>query len=279
MARKRITQLFPWLLPLRKRQRRLFFYAAMRWDGRRYAACQQGQPLSHFLCEEHSALYNPGTGFDMVYQRNKVFNLGLAVATLQGLLIRPGETFSFWRMVGRCTARKGYRPGMTIRNGATGQGVGGGMCQFTNLIHWMALHSPLTVVEHHHHDQMDLFPDFGRQVPFGVGTSIAYNYLDYRLRNDTDQLFQLRVWVDGEYLCGELRAQRMLEHTYHIRAEDEYFVRCGEQLYRCNTILRRTVERDTGRYQDQVLMRNRALVLYDASYVDPAMIREEEKTN
>ena len=168
---------------------------------------------------------------------------------------------------------------MTIRNGATGQGVGGGMCQFTNLIHWMALHSPLTVVEHHHHDQMDLFPDFGRQVPFGVGTSIAYNYLDYRLRNDTDQLFQLRVWVDGEYLCGELRAQRMLEHTYHIRAEDEYFVRCGEQLYRCNTILRRTVERDTGRYQDQVLMRNRALVLYDASYVDPAMIREEEKTN
>ena len=94
MARKRITQLFPWLLPLRKRQRRLFFYAAMRWDGRRYAACQQGQPLPHFLCEEHSALYNPGTGFDMVYQRNKVFNLGLAVATLQGLLIRPGETFS-----------------------------------------------------------------------------------------------------------------------------------------------------------------------------------------
>ena len=279
MARKRITQLFPWLLPLRKRQRRLFFYAAMRWDGRRYAACQQGQPLPHFLCEEHSALYNPGTGFDMVYQRNKVFNLGLAVATLQGLLIRPGETFSFWRMVGRCTARKGYRPGMTIRNGATGQGVGGGMCQFTNLIHWMALHSPLTVVEHHHHDQMDLFPDFGRQVPFGVGTSIAYNYLDYRLRNDTDQLFQLRVWVDGEYLCGELRAQRMLEHTYHIRAADEYFVRCGEQLYRCNTILRRTVERDTGRYQDQVLVRNRALVLYDASYVDPAMIREEEKTN
>lgn len=244
-----------------------------------FAKRQMAEPLP-VLVYRHKSLIRRRLGqVDMQLQENKAVNLALAAPRVHGVVIAPGETFSFWRMVGRCTARKGYRPGMTIRNGATGQGVGGGMCQFTNLIHWMALHSPLTVVEHHHHDQMDLFPDFGRQVPFGVGTSIAYNYLDYRLRNDTDQLFQLRVWVDGEYLCGELRAQRMLEHTYHIRAEDEYFVRCGEQLYRCNTILRRTVERDTGRYQDQVLMRNRALVLYDASYVDPAMIREEEKTN
>ncbi len=33
------------------------------------------------------------------------------------------------------------------------------MCQFTNLLHWMALHSPLTVTEHHRHSGLDLFPD------------------------------------------------------------------------------------------------------------------------
>jgi vancomycin resistance protein YoaR len=49
------------------------------------------------------------------------------------------------------------------------------------------------------------YSDFGRQIPFGTGTSISYNYLDYRVRNDSDNTFQLRLWVDDEYLCGELR--------------------------------------------------------------------------
>ena len=56
-------------------------------------------------------------------------------------------------------------------------------CQLSNLLHWMVLHSDLTITEHHHHDRFDLFPDDGRQVPFGMGTSIVYNYLDYRVTN------------------------------------------------------------------------------------------------
>lgn len=76
--------------------------------------------------------------------------------------------------------------------------------QFSNLIHWMVLHAPLTITEQHH-DQFDLFPDFGRQVPFGTGTSIFYNYLDYRFHNDTEQTYQLLVHTTPTHLCGELR--------------------------------------------------------------------------
>ena len=50
------------------------------------------------------------------------------------------------------------------------------------------------------------------------------------------------AWVEGEYLCGQLRAAHALPETYHIRAEEEYFLRQGKELYRCNTILRRRVE-------------------------------------
>ena len=69
----------------------------------------------------------------------------------------------------------------------------------------MVLHAPLTITEQHHHDQFDLFPDFGRQVPFGTGTSIFYNYLDYRFRNDTEQTYQLLIHTTPTHLCGELR--------------------------------------------------------------------------
>lgn len=239
-------------------------------------AGEKAGPLPALIYRHKSLIRRRLGQVDMELQENKAVNLALAAPKINGVVLWPGQTFSFWRLVGRCTAHKGYKTGMTISNGRTGQGVGGGMCQFTNLIHWMALHSPLTIVEHHHHDSLDLFPDFGRQVPFGVGTSIAYNYLDYRLRNDTSQPFQLMAWVEGEYLCGQLRAAHALPETYHIRTEEEYFLRQGKELYRCNTILRRRVDRVTGQWQQQVLMRNKARVLYEECYIDPALIRQEE---
>lgn len=106
------------------------------------------------------------------------------------------------------------------------------MCQFTNLIHWMVLHSPLEIIEHHHHNNIDMFPDYGRQIPFGTGTSIMYNYLDYQFVDNTNQTFQLIVYTDGEYLCGELRSDKGLEVACHIHEENQYFNKVGEDYYR-----------------------------------------------
>lgn len=203
---------------------------------------------------------------NMRLQENKAVNLALAAPKLNGVLIRPGETFSFWRLVGNCTARKGFLEGMYISGGKPTAGIGGGMCQMSNLIHWMALHSELQIVEHHHHDQIDLFPDFGRQIPFGTGTSIAYNYLDYRLYNPTERTYQLRVWVDGEYLRGELRADAQQEVSFHIRSENERFMRESEGIYRCGTVYRETVDRRTGNLLSrEVLRENHARVMYEMS--------------
>ncbi|MDP9884574.1 vancomycin resistance protein VanW [Sinomonas atrocyanea] len=135
-------------------------------------------------------------------QENKAVSLSIAAPKVDGVLIRPGEVFSFWKLVGPVTARRGYKEGLTIDHDRAASGIGGGMCQFTNLIHWMVLHTPLAIVEHHHHSGLDLFPDFNRQIPFGTGTSIVYNYLDYRFRNPTSQTFQLRVSAGPEYLSG-----------------------------------------------------------------------------
>jgi vancomycin resistance protein VanW len=140
------------------------------------------------------------------------------------------------------------------------------MCQLSNLIHWMVLHSQLTIVEHHHHDGLDLFPDFGRQIPFGTGTSISYNYIDYRVQNQTSVTYQLRLWVDGEYLRGELRATQQLPHTFHIHAENEFFSREDGVVYRNGQVFRDTIDRTTGRcLSSQLIRTNHARVMYDIS--------------
>lgn len=79
-----------------------------------------------------------------------------------------------WILEARLRLKKTHRD-----SGKVSEGIGGGMCRFTNLLHWMILHKPLTIVEHHHHGSFDLFPDFGRQVPFGTGTSVCYNHMQF----------------------------------------------------------------------------------------------------
>ena len=209
---------------------------------------------------------------DMQLQENKATNLALAVKHIDGVIIHPGETFSLWKMVGRTTKRKGYKEGLVIAKGQPSKGIGGGMCQLSNLIHWMVLHSDLTITEHHHHDGLDLFPDFGRQIPFGTGTSISYNYLDYRFRNDTAIDYQLRLAVDDEYLCGELRATEKQPHTFHIHAKNEHFTREDGVVYRNGQVIRDTIDPKTGRVVDSQLIRtNHARVMYDCP---PSLIQE-----
>lgn len=213
----------------------------------------------------HNSLIRRRLGnVNMQLQENKATNLALAVKNIDGLLIRPGETFSVWKQIGRTTERKGYKEGLVIAKGAPGQGIGGGLCQLSNLIHWMVLHSDLTITEHHHHDALDLFPDYGRQIPFGTGTSISYNYIDYRVRNDTSNTYQLRLWVDGEYLRGELRAVDPQPHTFHIHAENEYFSREGDVIYRNGQVYRDTIDASTGNViESQLIRTNHARVMYE----------------
>lgn len=230
----------------------------------KFAGVRQEEKLPVVIYAHNSLIRRRLGNVDMELQNNKAVNLGIAAPKVNTVLIRPGETFSFWKLVGSTSEKKGYRKGLTIANGATKAGIGGGMCQFTNLIHWLVLHSPLEITEHHHHDGYDLFPDFNRQVPFGTGTSIFYNYLDYRFTNPTDVTFQLIVYVTEEYLCGELRAEKPLPYSYHIRVENERFIQEDDVIYRCGEVYRRTVDKFTGNtVKDELLRSNHARVMYD----------------
>ena len=149
---------------------------------------------------------------------------------------------------------------MRLSNGDAAAGVGGGICQLANLLHWMFLHSPLTVVERSEHS-FDPFLDKNRVLPWGVGCSIVWNYVDLVVRNDTDVTFQIHTWLDEKHLCGELRADRPVEHSYKVEAREEEFVRVGER--RRNEIWRILIDRRTGDAVGEELLRhNRALVKY-----------------
>ena len=233
------------------------------------AKTKQKEKLPYVISRHKSLIRRRLGNVDMRLQENKAVNLSLAAPKINRIIIRPGETFSFWYLVGNTTEKKGYKEGLTIFADHTEPGIGGGMCQMTNLIHWMILHSDLTITEHHHHDGLDLFPDFKRKIPFGTGTSIMYNYLDYRFKNTTKRTYQLIIFTTPEYLCGELRADRPQRYKYHISTENVFFSREKGIVYRNGEVYREKVDKVTGNHIEKKLIRsNHAKVLYDTSNLE-----------
>jgi vancomycin resistance protein VanW len=199
---------------------------------------------------------------DMRLQYNKIINLRLAVAKLDGLVIRPGETFSYWQNIGQPTRRKGYLEGMVLYYGGFRSGTGGGLCQLSNLIYWMTLHTPLTVTERHRHSY-DVFPDERRTQPFGSGATCAYNYLDLQLKNPTEHQYQLKLWLDDTDLYGEWRCDGQQLYQYEVyESEHAISLEPWGGYIRSNRIRRRLLTRSGELAGDEAVAENHALMMY-----------------
>ena len=199
----------------------------------------------------------------MYLQHNKVTNLRLAIERIDGVLIRPGETFSIWRMVGRPTAAKGYLEGLVLSNGKIEKGIGGGLCQLGNLLYWMALHSPFTVAERYRHGY-DVFPDLNRSIPFACGATLAYNYIDLQLRNDTRDTFQIRLWLDDEHLNGEILSSREPEWRCEVYETDHLIkLQPWGGYTRHNRIWRRQTSLIDGMMSESLVTENHAIMMYN----------------
>ncbi|MGI8459731.1 MAG: VanW family protein [Propionibacteriaceae bacterium] len=260
--RRRWSERFPAVYPLAVELHRLRRRWRWLWSTTPLARRHDRSPLPVRVIKHRSLLLRTLGASEMWLQHNKISNLRVAVRCVDGLVIGPGEEFSFCRTVGRTTRRKGYVDGMLLDNGVATAGVGGGICQLANLLHWMVLHSPLTVTERSEHS-FDPFPDQGRVLPWGVGCAVYYNYVDLRFRNDTDTTFQLRVGVGERYLEGELRCATPLPHSYSVVAVGEGFDLVDGQWFRHNEIWRDVIDRRTGdRIGRELVKRNRALVTY-----------------
>ncbi len=232
------------------------------FGGCRFARTRARTPLEH-LCMAHSTpLLRQLKGADMALQRNKVVNLRIAAERLDGLLLRPGQVFSFWRLVGRPSATRGFLPGMTLHCGTVGAGVGGGLCQMTNLIYWMTLHTELTVLERHRHSY-DVFPDSNRMLPFGSGATCAWPHLDLMIRNDTMNTYQLRVRVGEHDLEGQWRCDDQPACRYEVVERDARM--CSEPwggFSRHNTLIRRRLDTDGALRGEELVTENHALMMY-----------------
>lgn len=267
--RKLLSQYHPLLYFLAIWTRRIKRQIEWKIDSKKYAKQKKSEPLPFRIKKHQSVLLKKLGESDMQLQINKVTNLKIATKKINSIIIKPGETFSYCKTVGLPTKRKGYLLGMELSFGEAKAGIGGGLCQISNLIHWLVLHSPLTVTERHHHS-FDPFPDEGRVLPFGSGATIFYNYLDYQFTNHTEHTFQLNLWFSEKCLEGELRIDTELDYAYHVIEKEHQFLKKENVFYRKNEIWREKILKfQSGKVVDQELItKNFARVSYTPENYD-----------
>ena len=229
----------------------------------KYAAIINHGPLPYLISTHSTPLYRRLRNVDMWLQQNKVTNLKLAAVKINGLILKPGETFSLWRLVGKATKVKGFKEGMVLTNGSFCPGVGGGLCQLSNLIYWMAIHTPLTVTERWRHTH-DVFPDTNRTQPFGSGATVVYNYIDLQIRNDSSQNYQLLLWISESELHGEWRSELLRTQKYEVYESNHLISQEWWGGYmRHNAIRRRVFDTDNKQVGDDFITENHAIMMYE----------------
>lgn len=197
-----------------------------------------------------------------VLQLGKERNVALASGRINGVVIHPGQTFSYHHRVGRPSRLRGFQNGLELHQGEAKTGVGGGCCQVSNLLLLLALRGGMEVVERHRHG-LDLFPDHGRSVPFGCGATVFYNLSDLRFRNPHSFPVQVRLTLADGLLKGEIAASNDPGWRATEYETDHQITREDGCWHRTNRIWRRFTDPAGNTLKEEFLFANDGRCLYD----------------
>lgn len=231
------------------------------FGNKKWASKKQNDTFKNRVFNHKSLILKPLKGVEMYLQENKRKNLELAIQHINNIEIQPNQIFSLWKLVGRPSKRKGYLEGLVLNNGKIDKDIGGGLCQLGNLLFWLFAHSPLTITERYRHSY-DVFPDVKRKVPFGAGATLSYNYIDLQVKNETDNSFKIKLWLDKTHLNGELQSKKEVLEKYTIEERNHKIERQFWGGYtRHNQIYQLKENNDS--ITEKLLVENNAIMMYN----------------
>jgi vancomycin resistance protein YoaR len=126
---------------------------------------------------------------------NRIHNVAAGASKFNGVLIKPGEDFSFNKALGPVDASTGYLPELVILADKTVPEYGGGLCQVSSTAFRAALNAGLPILERHAH----AYP-VGYYKPYGVDATIYLPTPDMRFKNDTGAYIFVQTRIEGKKL-------------------------------------------------------------------------------
>lgn len=127
--------------------------------------------------------------------QNRIHNIKTGTAKFNGLILNPGEEFSFNNLLGGSGAAQGFLPELVIKENKTVPEYGGGLCQVSTTFFRAAINSGLKITERSPH----AFP-VQYYNPQGFDATIYEPHPDLRFINDTPNHLLIETKVQGYQL-------------------------------------------------------------------------------
>ncbi|MBR3133103.1 MAG: VanW family protein [Clostridia bacterium] len=122
---------------------------------------------------------------------NRTTNLVLASNKIDGVVVMPGETFSYNKTVGERSIEAGYKNAAVFENGQVVDGLGGGICQISSTLYNTVLYANLEVVERSNHTFLTSY------LPGGRDATVVYGVLDFKFKNNRSYPIKISSTVSG----------------------------------------------------------------------------------
>lgn len=171
-----------------------------------------------------SKLFNTTLGvYSTNYQSstsNRAANVILAASKINGVVLKPGDTFSYNESIGDTTIANGYKVAPVFENGKTSEGVGGGICQVSSTLYTAVLYADLKVVERRNHSLTVAY------IPKGQDATVSYGSIDFKFMNNTNYPIKISCSAKGGIvnvsLIGTRRdAERTVQLKHNIVSTTE----------------------------------------------------------
>ena len=127
--------------------------------------------------------------------KNRVFNIKVAIERFNGILIKPGEEFSFVKILGDVDGEHGYRPELVIKKDKTEPEFGGGICQVSTTAFRAAIYSGLEITARRNHAYPVAYYN-----PQGMDATVYVPRPDFRFINNTPGYILIQVKIEGTEL-------------------------------------------------------------------------------
>lgn len=133
------------------------------------------------------------------FHQNKIHNLRVVGNKINNLVIYPDEVFSFWKVVGKPSEKNNFKEGRNLIKNHISSDIGGGICQFSSILYYLALQSGLKILERFPHS-IDIYKEEERFTPLGSDCTVVYGYKDLQIQNIFPFPVQLQCRITDDEL-------------------------------------------------------------------------------
>ena len=122
----------------------------------------------------------------------RINNIRLAASKLDGLVLLPGQTFSYNDVVGQRTVEAGFQVAKAYSDGQEVDELGGGICQVSSTLYGATLYARLKIVSRQNHYFKVGYLDYG------LDATVSWRQPDFKFRNDKDFPIKLAAYLNED---------------------------------------------------------------------------------